>query len=327
MDSELVKVETQPLAMRHELSVEEVLARIHKVHQTMEKAMVQDHHYGVIPGTKKPSLLKPGAELLNVMFRLDPQYQTVDRLEGDHLTVTSTCTLWHIPTGQRWGSGQGSCSTRESKYAWRDQQRTCPECGKAAIIKGKAEYGGGWLCFKKKEGCGAKYRDGDELIESQATGRIPNPDLPDTWNTVTKMANKRSLVAAVLNVTAASDIFTQDLEDMPAGEAAPRVVPLVVASPEPVEVNIPRQPSHRGETIDAKAERLFNDDPAVAVTTTDRNAILGKISACHDLMKAKGVDRANAWRKYIGDYDEKTAPIAKLQAFLSELQAVAPVRQ
>lgn len=35
---------------------------------------------------------------------------------------------------------------------------TCPECGKAGtIIKGSAEYGGGWLCWKKKGGCGAKF--------------------------------------------------------------------------------------------------------------------------------------------------------------------------
>lgn len=38
----------------------------------------------------------------------------------------------------------------------------------------------------------------------------------DTWdihNTILKMASKRALVAAVLNGTAASDIFTQDIED------------------------------------------------------------------------------------------------------------------
>lgn len=36
----------------------------------------------------------------------------------------------------------------------------CPECGKAsAVIKGKVEYGGGWLCFGKKGGCGAKWQD------------------------------------------------------------------------------------------------------------------------------------------------------------------------
>ena len=34
----------------------------------------------------------------------------------------------------------------------------CPGCGETkAVIKGKAEYGGGYLCFKKKGGCGAKW--------------------------------------------------------------------------------------------------------------------------------------------------------------------------
>jgi hypothetical protein len=42
---------------------------------------------------------------------------------------------------------------------------------------------------------------------------VANPDLPDTHNTVLKMSNKRALVAAVLNVTAASEIFTQDVAD------------------------------------------------------------------------------------------------------------------
>jgi len=41
--------------------------------------------------------------------------------------------------------------------------QTCPECGQAAIIKGKAEYGGGYLCWKKKGGCGAKFPDGTDF--------------------------------------------------------------------------------------------------------------------------------------------------------------------
>lgn len=36
----------------------------------------------------------------------------------------------------------------------------CPICGVSAIIQGKAEYGGGWLCFKKRGGCGAKWPEG-----------------------------------------------------------------------------------------------------------------------------------------------------------------------
>lgn len=42
----------------------------------------------------------------------------------------------------------------------------CPACGKPAIIKSKAEYGGGWICFEKKGGCGRKFKDGDPDIAS-----------------------------------------------------------------------------------------------------------------------------------------------------------------
>jgi hypothetical protein len=45
----------------------------------------------------------------------------------------------------------------------------------------------------------------------------------DLANTILKMAKKRALIDAVLTATAASDIFTQDIEDLPpeyqAGEA------------------------------------------------------------------------------------------------------------
>ena len=205
-----------------ELTVEEVVAQIQKIQLVMEKAMIRDDpakgivgHYGVIPGTNKPTLLKPGAEKLCLLFRLAPEYESVERYDGDHLTIKSKCTLYHIVTGLRLGSGEGSCSTKESKYAYRKGARVCPECGKEAIIKGKAEFGGGWLCFKKKDGCGMKWPDGATEIESQNADRVANEDLADQYNTVLKMSNKRSLVAAVLNVTAASDIFTQDLEDMP----------------------------------------------------------------------------------------------------------------
>jgi hypothetical protein len=43
--------------------------------------------------------------------------------------------------------------------------------------------------------------------------RIPNPDVADLINTIQKMAQKRALVAATLIATAASEFFTQDVED------------------------------------------------------------------------------------------------------------------
>lgn len=72
-----------------------------------------------------------------------------------------------------------------------------------------------WYCWAKKEGCGTTFKLNDPAIVDQQTGRIPNPDLADVYNTVLKMAVKRAHVAAILFVTCASDVFTQDVEDMP----------------------------------------------------------------------------------------------------------------
>ncbi|CAF4479042.1 unnamed protein product, partial [Rotaria sp. Silwood2] len=43
--------------------------------------------------------------------------------------------------------------------------------------------------------------------------RIPNPDFMGKKNTIQKIAQKRSFVAAILQATGASEFFTQDLED------------------------------------------------------------------------------------------------------------------
>ena len=203
--------------VRDELSIDEMVAQVRKIQEAMKAVMRDGEHYGIIPGTNaKPTLMKAGAEKLCLMFRLDPEYTATPTRDGSHLDVLSHCTLYHIPTGQRLGSGMGSCSTRESKYAYRQQKRSCPACGVEGSIN-RSKYppqGGGeagWYCHD----CKAQYAFDAQDITQQHIGRVPNPDLADQYNTVLKMGNKRSLIAAVLNVTAASDIFTQDLEDLP----------------------------------------------------------------------------------------------------------------
>lgn len=223
----LTVVERPALAVTPNVGAGELVARLDVIREAMNTAMVKDVDYGVIPGTgSKPTLLKPGAEKLGVLFQLDVQLANKKNWDGEHLTVESCATVFHAPTGTRLGYGEGMCTSRERKYGKRKQERTCPACGVAAIIKGKAEYGGGWVCFKKKNGCGAKYTDGTPEIETQAVGEVENPDLPDTWNTVVKMAEKRARIDAVLAVTGASALFTQDVEDFHPNEpAAPPPAP------------------------------------------------------------------------------------------------------
>jgi hypothetical protein len=205
------------LVTRSDITVAELVQQSNVIEDAMRNAMRDGVHYGTIPGVSKPTLLKPGAEKLLVLFRLAPSYESEKIWHEDgHLTVMTNCTLTHIQSGLVIAEGEGLCTTKESRYAWRQGGRVCPVCAQPAIIKGKAEYGGGWICFAKKGGCGTKWADGTDQakeFEGASLDRIANPDLPDSYNTVLKMADKRALLAAILNGTAASDVFTQDMED------------------------------------------------------------------------------------------------------------------
>lgn len=205
------------LAQLGSMSVQAVVERKRKIGEVMEAVMKEGEHYGTIPGCgDKPSLFKAGAEVLATTFGLAPTFK-ISRtdLPNGHREYEIVCTLHHIATGAVVGEGVGACSTMESKYRWRRGERKCPECGKAAIIKGKEEYGGGWVCFTRKGGCGYKWPDGAKEIEAQESGRVENPDVADTYNTVLKMAKKRAQVDCTLTAVGASDLLTQDLEDLP----------------------------------------------------------------------------------------------------------------
>jgi hypothetical protein len=202
------------------LSTQQAGQRYQAIRQFISAQMVTGRDFGRIPGTDKDTLFKPGAEKLCTLFGLSASFSLVERVEDwsgdDHsgepfFYYLYRCTLHR---GERLiATGDGSCNSWESKYRWREAKRTCPHCGAPSIIKGKAEYGGGWLCYKKQDGCGAKFDDNDQAIIGQQTGKVPNPDIADQVNTLQKMAQKRALIAATLIGVNASDYFTQDMED------------------------------------------------------------------------------------------------------------------
>ncbi len=209
----------QTVDQLNEMSVSSIVERKRKLVQVMESVMKENEHYGKIPGTNKPTLLKAGAEVLATVFGLAPTFKiTRTDFPGGHREYEITCTLTHIPTGATLGEGVGSCSTMESKYRWRKSfaNRACPECGNtSALLRSKEKPE--WFCWRKKDGCGATFPLDDSRITSQASGesKVENPDIADTYNTVLKMAKKRAQVDATLTAVGASDILTQDLEDLP----------------------------------------------------------------------------------------------------------------
>lgn len=187
------------IQVQQEYSVQEVLGQVRKVQEIMKSAMKDNEHYGIIPGTNKPTLLKPGAEKLCFTFRLGPEYEIMAHETERRISYTVRCKLIHIPSGNFVAEGIGSCNSNEAKYRYRyvptDRK---PSKEEAATLK--AQGLGKW----KKDNSNWTWV---ERIEHD------NPD--DFENTIVKMACKRALVAATLNATAASDIFTQDIEDLP----------------------------------------------------------------------------------------------------------------
>jgi hypothetical protein len=202
------------------LSIQQAVERFNTVVEFVRTVMREGIDYGRIPGTDKPTLLKPGAEKLCTLFGLACRFELVRSVEDwDGSQHEGEPFFYYLYRCQLWrgdgilSEGDGSCNSFEQKYRYREAQRRCPSCGLAAIIKGKEEYGGGWLCFKKKGGCGMKFADEDAEITSQPVGRVPNENIADQVNTIQKMAQKRALIAATLLAVNGSEFFTQDGED------------------------------------------------------------------------------------------------------------------
>lgn len=215
---------TSTPAVMEEMSFTQLETRMEKIQQAIGHILKPDIDFGIVPGTSrknengeemaKPSLFKSGAEKLAALFLFDAEFENELVYSGpesnQHLTVTSRCTLYHIPTGRRVGSGSAICSTKESKYAERVAGLKCPKCAKENIRKSNRK---GWYCWTKTGGCGTNFEDGDPAIETQPRGKIPNDKLADSYNTVIKMAEKRAKVGAVIGATGASEFVTQDLEE------------------------------------------------------------------------------------------------------------------
>ena len=198
------------------LTPDDVMAQVYLIQNIMERAMKKDEHYGVIPGTgNKPTLLKAGAEKLNLTFRMapDPQVEVIDLGKG-HREYRVKVVMTSITSGKILGAGVGSAATMETK--WRFRTGPGESTGKPVPKeywdlrssdpkKAQEIIGGKGFITKKDEGVWTIFRQGEKVEHD-------NP--ADYYNTCLKMGKKRALVDAVLTCTAASDIFTQDIEEL-----------------------------------------------------------------------------------------------------------------
>jgi len=235
------------------MSMEVALARRSAIVEFTRRIMVKDQDFGEIPGTHKPTLLKPGAEKLCNFFGLEPEFtpivEDIDWTGAQHggevfCYARYRCRL--LREGRVVGVGEGSCNSWEAKYRyrWVVEEQVPEHLDPTRLLKRgvhrtlyefdfaveRAETTGNygkpsehWQMFRDaiRNGTARSVekltRRGQsvawEIDVDTSLYRIPNPDGADVVNTIQKMAQKRALVAATLIATSASEFFTQDVED------------------------------------------------------------------------------------------------------------------
>ena len=233
------------------LTMDEARERYKLMKEFIDEQLIEDVDYGQIPGTKKATLLKPGAEKLTTLFGLRVTFideRTIEKWENKEdplFHYQRKCQLWK--GNVLIAEASGSANSREGRYRWRwvnkdiavakylddfktfDKRESVEGAFLWQIEQRNPQYGSKdfWdtlqnavdnntaKIFDKKQHWDNKIVSYAEI--SSFEYRTPNDDIYSLVNTILKMAEKRALVAATLIAVNASDYFTQDMEDIVEG--------------------------------------------------------------------------------------------------------------
>lgn len=224
------------------LSASDIQEQVNIIQKVMKQVMKKDVHFGMIPGCgTKPTLLKAGSEKLLSTFRIGVDPVVEDLSTEDEVKYRVMARGIFYPTGNYLGSGVGVASSNEEKYKWKGS--SCKEEFDAVPETRKR------IKYAKK--------DGKAFPIHQVRTNVS-----DVANTILKMAKKRAQIDMTLTVLAASDIFTQDIEEMEISEEIPKGKP-IVEQPRPKKV----EPEEKSEQEQAEIT------PAAMFTIARENGI------------------------------------------------------
>lgn len=97
------------------------LQSISNFQMMVEKNLNNGQDFGVIPGTNKPTLLKPGAEKIQMLMGVTSEYEVTTKIEDyerGFFAYTVRCTL--SKGGTKITEGLGSANTKEKRYRNQD---------------------------------------------------------------------------------------------------------------------------------------------------------------------------------------------------------------
>lgn len=279
-----VRMDWSPQVFRAEVEREKQMRSV--MHEYMSEAMVAGHHYYSFKDGDKPAITQEGAHAIVSLMKcvIGPPEISETYHDDGHLSVRVRVNIFN-QSGALIATGDGICSTRESKYAYRwIWDNEVPNGVDVSTLKSKTgtkKHGGTWTQYQ-----------------------MPNQDLPDLYNTVLKMAVKRAKVAGVRQLPLVSELFVAEEDVQPNAERMTREAgPSETPKGEPREYGKKIKPDYvenvmflvekliaRGATL-SELEDEFSPDPTSGFTAlTDKQAleIQPKLAArLNDIIKAE----------------------------------------
>lgn len=282
MSEETGIIRREERSLSDAMTAAEIRAQVNRIQEVMKAVMKNGTHYGTVPGCgDKPTLLKPGAEKILSTFHIavDPQVDSEIRTDDEYtvrIKAAASCG------GRELGAAFGEASTMEEKYKWR--RAICDEEFNETPEDRRRE------AFKKYQGKVTRIKQ----IRTQVS---------DIANTVLKMAVKRAEVAVCLKVTAASDIFTQDIEDLPEGM-------VVIEEQGPPPVNMP---SRKSEAQPPPATKPADGEQAVPAGNEARGVVsrISKKTTSTGKMRYGVCLQTDAGDQWFNTFSEADAQIAE----------------
>lgn len=286
------------------LTVEDLLGQVNLIQKVMSAVMKDGEHFGKIPGCgDKPALLQPGAQKLLVTFRLAPEYAVSERnLDRGHREYQVLCTLKTIGSGSFVGQGAGSACTLEGKWRFRVAPKKLTDkpvpkeywnLRQSDPKEAQALLGGTGFSTKKDD-------NGQWMIAEGSSEKVEHDNPADYYNTVLKMACKRALVAATLTATAASDIFTQDVEEI-AENLRVTQAESPEAKSEPTEHAAPTVKTPPAPTQTAKQPELR---PRSDTTVTLRDVTTTEAKFIEYRFASSKPDAVKPWSAWFCDFED-----------------------
>ena len=190
-DGKEIKVRTEVLDAPAMVPMAKISGMMTAVDEVVKGVMIKDEDYGTIPGTKKDTLFKSGAEKLAALFGFCAHFELIDKVE-DHF----------------------------KEWPYEADIKEWDEIKKRKVKVG-TEMRTAFGFFHYRFRCTLTHRNGTFVADAEGSFSSREKTRESApANTILKMAQKRAYVAAILLATCSSNRFTQDMEDAPRSAAA-----------------------------------------------------------------------------------------------------------